>query len=111
MKRDHDEEFDQDQDVIQDGFEVNDAQENNDSNELNYSENSGNHQTEQMSSASEGNTAKRQKRNDDEEVRLLIPSKVSYRFLFSAFLKSRIYDLRYLFIYLYLICNYSLLAQ
>lgn len=77
MKRDHDEEFEQDQGLNQEGFEIINTQENNDSNDLNPSEDSASNQADHLNSTTDGNIAKRQKRNDDEEVRLLIPSKVS----------------------------------
>lgn len=87
MKRDHDEEFDQDQGINQEGLnEVENVnQENHDSNDMmNPSEDSGsNQQTEMLQlldpNSQDGNPAKRQKRSDDEEIRLLIPSKVSSR--------------------------------
>lgn len=89
MKRDHEEEFEQDQDVNQEG--LNDVEcnnlENNDFSEMNNpSEDSGSNQQQTdliqplldpSSIQLDGNPAKRQKRSDDEEIRLLIPSKVS----------------------------------
>jgi len=86
MKRDHEEEFEQDQDdANQEGLNDVDCTnlENHDFSEMNPNEDSGsNQQTDLIQplldpSIHDGNPAKRQKRSDDEEIRLLIPSKVS----------------------------------